>query len=558
MKPNPDNSIEQFGDVLDVFPTLIPLNGKVPIEPEWTLYCEESRFFDETDFKNHNAGIPCGPANGIIVIDVDHPEKFERMCKENGWDLPVTRRHLTGTGKPHIIYQYPKNGKRYGNRAFKDREGNSIFDVRGVGGQVVAPGSIHPETGKPYRVSHELPIVEAPQWLLGLYSDEPPKAPHSAGGLQGGDIDIESLPISFPIKNLIRGGMPKGKRSEAIASVLSALIKTKVSDEAIVNIFNTHRIGEKYREKGDSRDRWLQAEIKRLRKFTETKTKDVSSRVREYLLDEFDGGIFKISDLKRELGLNDNEYTLARNCVKRMQGQGHLQKHGHQLGCYRVVDRRKNSIVWDEIEAGPSGLILPGGLHKVVTTREGDMICFAGYKNHNKTAIAIETARLNLDRFEIHFFITEYQARMKKRLLDFGIDLSHPNLNCYPIDRGDYIPDKIEGGAGVLNIIDHFPNLDNFYLVGKYQDEIHRALDGALCVITHQKKNPDDLEAIGGSFWTITPTLAVTLLQENDVQIMRIRKGKEPGAGIYNALNMVIRYKLRRGCEFEFDTQGWK
>lgn len=289
------------------------------------------------------------------------------------------------------------------------------------------------------------------------------------------------------------------------------------------------------------------------------KTKDVAARVREYLLEEFDGGVFRISDLKRELGLNDKQYTVARNCVRRMQHQGLIQKHGHQMGCYRVVDRKKDAIDWDAVEAKPSGLILPCGLHNIVVTRKGDMICFAGYKNHNKTAMAIETVRLNLDNFKIHFFITEYKARMKRRLMDFGIDLNHPNLNAYQIDRSDYIPDKIEPGEGVLNVIDHFPNLDNFYLVGKVQDEIHRALDGALAVITHQKKNPDDLDAIGGSFWTITPTLAVTLLPDgNNGHMMQIRKGKEPAEGIFNAFGKTIKYNLHRGCIFGYDENGWK
>lgn len=284
----------------------------------------------------------------------------------------------------------------------------------------------------------------------------------------------------------------------------------------------------------------------------------VSTRVKEYLLEEFDGGIFKISDLRRELGLDNAEYTAARQCVKRMQGQGYLQKHGYQLGCYRVIDKKKNVIVWDGVEAGPSGLVLPGGLHNMVTTRKGDMINFAGFKNHNKTAIAIEAIRLNLDNFKIHFFITEYKARMKRRLMDFGIDLQHPNFSAYPIDQGDYIPDKIEPGEGVLNVIDHFPNLDNFYLVGKYQDEIHRALDGAICIITHQKKKPDDLDAIGGSFWTITPTLAVVLFQDGIDCRMEIRKGKEPGDGIFNANGMKLNFKLKRGYQFEYDKAGWK
>ncbi|SPD72520.1 putative Predicted DNA-binding protein [uncultured Desulfobacterium sp.] len=218
--------------------------------------------------------------------------------------------------------------------------------------------------------------------------------------------------------------------------------------------------------------------------------KDIAAMVREYLLEEFDGGVFRISDLKRELGLSDADYTLARQCVRRMAAhQGLVEKHGQSLGTYRVVSKKKSQISWDEVQAKPSSLLLPGGLNEIVTTREGDLIAFAGFKNMSKTAIATEIVRLNLDTFQVHFFITEYKSRMKQRLLDFGVRLDHPNLHCYQIEKSDYIPDKIESGEGVLNVIDHMPNLDNFYLVGKVQDEIHRGLNGALCVITHQKLN---------------------------------------------------------------------
>lgn len=157
-----------------------------------------------------------------------------------------------------------------------------------------------------------------------------------------------------------------------------------------------------------------------------------------------------------------------------------------------------------------------------------------------------------LEKMPVHFFITEYPARVKARLHDFGIDPNHPNLSCYRIERSDYIPDKIEPGTGVLNVIDHFPNLDSFYLVGKYQDEIHRGLDGALCLITHQKKNPDDKDAIGGSFWTITPTLAVTMFQDGNAHRFEIRKGKEPGPDIFNPNGIRLRYRLLKGREFIF------
>jgi len=289
---------------------------------------------------------------------------------------------------------------------------------------------------------------------------------------------------------------------------------------------------------------------------------DIAARVRTYLFDEFSGGVFKACELKRELNLSDRDYTLARQCLQRMMKSGEIQKNGHALGCYRVVDRNKAKINWNAIEAKAAPLILPGGLNEVATVREGDVVAIAAYKNHAKSAFAIETVRLNLDRFKIHFHITEYAARMKQRLIDFGVNLNHPNLNAYQIDRSDYIPDKIESGPGVLNIIDHLPNLDNFYLVGKIQDEIHRALNGAICIITHQKKGMDDLDALGGSFWTITPTLAVTLFFDEQAAYypgrMVIRKGKEPAPGYSNITGLSMRYSLHGGCQYTFWPEGWK
>ena len=86
-----------FSELSDVFPSLIPLKGKIPIESDWPYYCENSRLYDAKDFNGHNAGITCGPANGIIVIDVDDLVKFETTCKSKNWELPVTRRHQTGS-----------------------------------------------------------------------------------------------------------------------------------------------------------------------------------------------------------------------------------------------------------------------------------------------------------------------------------------------------------------------------------------------------------------------------------------------------------------------------
>ncbi len=146
------------------FLSLIPLIGKQPTEVNWQQHCKKARPFNPKDFEGYNVGIPCGPANGILVLDIDNIDGAKEYLSQHGCDLPETRLHITGTENPHFIYEYPTDGKVYGNRSIKDAEGNTIFDIRGLGGQVVGPGSIHPDTGKLYTVGQDLPIAEAHEW----------------------------------------------------------------------------------------------------------------------------------------------------------------------------------------------------------------------------------------------------------------------------------------------------------------------------------------------------------------------------------------------------------
>ena len=121
----------------------IRLDGKRPIDQNWQRNCHEHRVLSEGEINGHNIGIACGPASGCIVLDIDDPEAFKATCKKNGWTVPDTYTVQTGSGKPHYYFQYPQDGEKYGNKSYPSMG----FDTRGLGGQVVAPGSIHPDTG---------------------------------------------------------------------------------------------------------------------------------------------------------------------------------------------------------------------------------------------------------------------------------------------------------------------------------------------------------------------------------------------------------------------------
>ena len=244
--------------------SLIPLIGKKPIEPNWQQWSYKIRPYDPAEFQGRNAGIVCGPASNRLVLDVDDVNRFKSTCGEMAWELPETLTIETGRGKPHYHFTFPRDGRHYGNKSFGPKtKRNYGFDLRGAGGQVVAPGSIHPDTGKPYRIIKNVPPAAPPQWLIDLY-DEPKPEPRSStcGGWNG---DIGRLPIKQETKSLILDSTPIGERSQAIMRVLNALVWSRLSDSEIIGIFEQYPIGEKYREKGNGRERWLAPQIVKAR-----------------------------------------------------------------------------------------------------------------------------------------------------------------------------------------------------------------------------------------------------------------------------------------------------
>lgn len=66
--------------------SLIPLRpgSKIPVEERWERYCHTKRPFRRGDFIGKNAGIACGPASGLLVLDIDHLKMFREFLEQNG------------------------------------------------------------------------------------------------------------------------------------------------------------------------------------------------------------------------------------------------------------------------------------------------------------------------------------------------------------------------------------------------------------------------------------------------------------------------------------------
>jgi len=155
--------------------SVIPLKEgqKAPQESGWQKWCSAKRPFRRDDFQGRNAGIACGPASGVLVLDLDDLDAFNVLAEVHQLEIPDTYTVRTGSGKPHFYFQYPDDGREYANMTVKHplRSKHTVFDMRGLGGQVVAVGSIHPDTGKRYIIERHIAVAAAPAWVLKLYNE---------------------------------------------------------------------------------------------------------------------------------------------------------------------------------------------------------------------------------------------------------------------------------------------------------------------------------------------------------------------------------------------------
>jgi hypothetical protein len=175
------NRAAELALALDWALTPLRSRGKEPLLKGW----QKREVATEEDVRGwidegYNLGVRTGSVSGIVVLDDD----TGTQAGAAHFDLPPTVTAETSPGKRHYYYAAPE-GVTIGNSVGKlysmpdpsgalDARGQPKkvgLDVRGDGGQVVLSGSIHPETGEPYRWldghgPDEVPVAELPANVL--------------------------------------------------------------------------------------------------------------------------------------------------------------------------------------------------------------------------------------------------------------------------------------------------------------------------------------------------------------------------------------------------------
>jgi len=160
-------------------------------------------------FRNANIGLVTGAVSGLAVVDVDPQhggsESLADLERRFG-QLPATVEAATGGGGRHLYFEHPGG-------VVHNRVGLAPgIDLRGDGGCVVAPPSVHPN-GNPYtwaarRSPDEVRLFPIPYWLLQLVA---PSGTRAAQPLEHW-------------RALVRDGVSEGERNNTLASLTGHLL----------------------------------------------------------------------------------------------------------------------------------------------------------------------------------------------------------------------------------------------------------------------------------------------------------------------------------------------
>jgi hypothetical protein len=189
----------------------IPARSKRPIIKDWPNAATTDPDVICGWFEQDAGGNYGIATAGLVAVDIDPRHGGHLWLEDNEHRLPETYRFRTGGGGLHLVYKAPE-GQSIGNRA-NIAPG---IDIRGNGGQIIGPGSIHPRGGR-YTIEigpDDVDLAEVSPWLVELILP-PPAVPRSRPKPLSGDIDCYcAAAIADELRRLGQAG--EGRRNDQL------------------------------------------------------------------------------------------------------------------------------------------------------------------------------------------------------------------------------------------------------------------------------------------------------------------------------------------------------
>ncbi len=168
-----------------------------------------------------NVGIVTGAVSGLVVLDVDPRHGGEgslKILERKHGPLPRTAEAITGGGGRHLYFGHPGGTVR-------NRVGIAPgIDLRGDGGCIVAPPSVHP-SGNRYQWAKgcepgQVNLAPMPHWLRRMVSTKAQRAGHTL----------------VYWRELLQDGVQEGERNNTIASITGHLLWHGVDPDVVLEL----------------------------------------------------------------------------------------------------------------------------------------------------------------------------------------------------------------------------------------------------------------------------------------------------------------------------------
>lgn len=518
-------------------------NGKKPLIKweEFQKRIAEPKEIEEwfKRWPDSRVGIVTGEVSGLDVVDVDTKQGEDKLIEALGEELSTFNPPMASTprGGKHLYVQASGEGNKTGFLPG--------VDYRGEGGYILAPPSIGLDGTRyewhPGASLFDLPLAEMPRALAYLFNS---LYKHRGGHGGQPSSDLSRLPLTsvdllnfdqgnrdntlFHIANcLAKGGMP-AKEIE----LLLALIASKICSPP----FPEKEIPVK-----------VQSALKRM----ESQERNVAGDVRDWVLTS--SGFFLTSDLYKELHLTSRDFQKAAvQALLKLVKEGVIEKYGEKRGCYRRVERDYEIIDLEILEDGqPIAVKLPFQMEDLVELMPKDLIVFAGTPNAGKTAVMLETVRLNMASHKCFYFSSELGRYAAKKRLK-----KHKTCQKWNFKFIDDFPNYLDViRPDDLNFIDYVEVTDGEYFkIPSLLSGIQKRLKTGLAFVALQK-NPETPHAVGGPQTKAKPALFCSIEEAYPGAKIIIDKGKNWISQNPNGLSQ--NFRIEGGINIT-PIRGWR
>jgi len=284
-----------------------------------------------------------------------------------------------------------------------------------------------------------------------------------------------------------------------------------------------------------------------------SKDRNITKEVGEWIAQS--EGTFRISDIYFDLAIGQGDKE-AKNSVRvalaRLKKEKIIESGSRHSGEYRKVVDECVKVDFLNAPIDPVFLKWPFELENVVNIFEKNIVVLAGKSNEGKTAFLLNFAKMNMDKFEVHYFSSEMgDSETRLRLTQFqDIKIEEWKINVW--DRTEHFEDVIRPDA--VNCIDYLESLTGEeYKVKAYISRIWNKLNKGIAVIAIQKNEQTDFGRGGQA----TMDKARLYLAINP-GVIKIVKAKNWTDGENNPNGKIQTFKLIGGWKFVVDGLGWR